>query len=161
MYALVITIGVPAIASAQTTLPGGQPGVPVCSVTPTAAVCFGGSFHTGPAIGSTFIPVSSLVSTSTFNEATQRLEAKTDALAAIQLKSGHVISGGVAMASAMDMISPADGRTNRIGGGVATFNDQAGFAMVYTRQSAGWDAGLGLATSRYENMAKATVGFSW
>lgn len=128
-----------------------SPGVPICYTSPNLVNCPGGGGVTGsPGIGQYYIPTSALAYTST-----------TDALAAVQRKSEHVVSGGVAMSAAMDMISPADGRTNRIGGGISTFNDQAGVAVVYTHQADGWDAGFGLATSRYQNMAKATVGFSW
>jgi hypothetical protein len=65
------------------------------------------------------------------------------------------------MSAAIDMVSPTAGRANRIGGGVSTFNDQTGAALVYTHQAGAWDAGIGFATSRYQNMAKATLGFSW
>lgn len=127
------------------------PGVEICYTSLNLANCQGSDRVTAaPGIGLYFIPTSSLAYTST-----------TDALAAVQRKAEHVVSGGVAMSAALDMISPADGRANRIGGGISTFNDQAGLAVVYTHQKDGWDAGIGLATSRYQNMAKATVGFSW
>lgn len=148
----------PANVPAQTIPPapsgaGGAttPGVEVCYTSLNLANCPGsGSTFGSPGIGQYYIPTSALAYTST-----------TDALAAAQRKAEHVVSGGVAMSAALDMISPADGRTNRIGGGISTFNDQAGLALVYTHQKDGWDAGIGLATSRYQNMAKATVGFSW
>jgi hypothetical protein len=128
------------------------PGIPICYTSPTDVVnCPGGGGVVGePGVSQYYIPTSALAYAST-----------TNALAAIQRKAEHVVSGGVAMSAALDMISPGDGRTNRIGGGISTFNDQAGLALVYTRQADGWDAGVGLATSRYQNMAKATIGFSW
>ncbi|MDG2527185.1 hypothetical protein [Caulobacter endophyticus] len=128
-----------------------RPGIAVCYTGPGQANCpaLGGGFA-GSGIDTYFVPLSSLAYAST-----------TDALAAGQRKARNVLSGGVAMATALDTIAPADGRQNRIGGGLSTFDDQSGLALTYTRRTDQWDAGLGLATSRYQSMAKATIGFSW
>lgn len=126
------------------------PGVQICYTSLNLSYCPSSGVMGSPGIGLYYIPTSALAYTST-----------TDALAAVQRKAEHVVSGGVAMSAALDMISPTDGRANRIGGGISTFNDQAGLALAYTHQADGWDAGVGLATSRYQSMAKATIGFSW
>jgi hypothetical protein len=127
------------------------PSLPVCYTSGTSVNCPSLLFSAGsPTIVANYVPLSALAYTTT-----------TDGLAAVQRKSERIVSGGVAMSAAMDMIAPAEGRNNRLGGGLSTFNDEAGLALVYTRRSGDWDAGVGLATSQYENMAKATVGFSW
>lgn len=145
----------PGAALAQTVPPSpigsGTPSVTICYTTPNSNYCPAiGGLTSSPGLDAYTVPLSSLAYAST-----------TDALAAGQRKAENVVSGGVAMSAALDMIAPADGRTNRIGGGVSTFNDQTGLALTYTRQAGSWDAGIGLASSRYQNMAKATIGFSW
>jgi hypothetical protein len=111
-----------------------------------------------------YVPLSSLATTSVTDALAAQQTAFQSQLVAFetqQLKAIKVVSGGVAMASALDFQQPAYGTNNRVGGGVSSFNGQAGLALTYTLREKSWDAGVGLATSRYQNMAKVTVGYSW
>ena len=65
------------------------------------------------------------------------------------------------MAAASDAQLPGEGQANRLGVGIATFNDETAMAVTYGRRQGPWDGNLALATSSYEHLAKASVGYSW
>lgn len=121
--------------------------LPICTLEGTRANCtsLGSSFNM-PGGLSGFLPVDNL--------------ATAQDVASLNVQT-NLISAGVAMSGALDFQSPQDGRDNRLGGGVATFNDQTALGVTYTRRAGSVDVNFGIATSAYQNFAKASVGFSW
>lgn len=121
--------------------------LPICTLEGTRANCtsLGSSFNM-PGGLSGFVPISN------FATAQQAVSLTYQT---------NLISAGVAMSGALDFQSPQDGRNNRLGGGVATFNDQTALGVTYTRRTGSVDVNFGIATSNYQKFAKASVGFSW
>ena len=114
----------------------------VCNVSGIFATCANGIIG-GPGVPSSFVPLSDFASSGDL------------------ARSSNLISAGVAMSSALDFQSPADGETNRIGAGAATFNDQTGVGVTLTHREGAWDASVGFAASNYQHLSKVSVGFSW
>lgn len=125
--------------------PGTTPSIQVCGLSPDITSC-GGSQRN-------YIPLSAFATDAELEAVRQAVEAR--------FAVDRTLSGGVAMSSAIDFQMPADGTSNRLGGGVATFNNEAAVGITYSRRDGRWDSSVGLATSSYDAMAKASFGFSW
>ncbi len=68
---------------------------------------------------------------------------------------------GVAMASALSIMAPAPGATNRLALGTAAFSGQGAVSINYTHQSGGIDMSFAAAFSGNQTLGKAAVGVSW
>jgi hypothetical protein len=68
---------------------------------------------------------------------------------------------GVALASALDFQSPAAGKSNRIGGAMATTHGQLAGALTFTHRQGRLDVSFGGAFTSTDILAKAAVGLSW
>ena len=81
---------------------------------------------------------------------------------AVQLRANQLTTyRGIAMASSLYLLAPADGRNNRLAMGLGTFGGANAFSLNYTRRAGDFDMSLSAAFSGGDNLGKAGVGISW
>lgn len=137
-----------------------SPSLEVCYSNANNVACGSGGSIARPGIGAYFIPLTSFVFTPTTDQLRTDVDAARDNILTLRSQD-RMLSAGVAMSAAVDFQMPGDAKSNRLGAGISTFNDETAVAVTYSHREGAWDANLGLATSNYQNLAKASVGFSW
>jgi hypothetical protein len=68
---------------------------------------------------------------------------------------------GIALASSLNIMSPSDGRSNRLAIGLGAYRGQSATSINYTRRTGNIDVTVAAAFSGSKALAKAGAGFSW
>jgi hypothetical protein len=145
-------------------LPGGA-GLPGSNV--GIAVQGGYADPTSPAGFSTFrgsVPLYAFASQAGVMDLNTRIDAFIDEQRAFNQRAAdeqRLAYRGVALASSLSSLAPAQGKTNRIATGMASFAGETAMSVNYSHQSGSFDFGLGVAVSSGDGLGKASVGFSW
>jgi hypothetical protein len=83
-------------------------------------------------------------------------------LLAAEMKENHDHAiRGVALASSLSLLAPADGRSNRLGFGMGTFAGETAMSINYTRRAGDFDLGIAGAITGGDTLGKASFGVSW
>ncbi len=68
---------------------------------------------------------------------------------------------GVALASSLSLLGPAQGMHNRLGIGTSSYGGAGAVSLNYTHASGRYDFGAAAAVARGDTLAKASFGVSW
>ncbi len=71
------------------------------------------------------------------------------------------LSQGLALAGALDIQGPAEGRSNRFGMSSATYDGTLAMGFSYSRRSNDLDIGAGMSFTEDKVMGKVSAGWSW
>jgi hypothetical protein len=87
--------------------------------------------------------------------------AAQQAFNASVVQTDNRLTRGLAMAAALALEGPIDGRSNRIAIGGGTFGRREAISLNYSHRQGPYDAGIAVSYSGGDALGKAAVGFSW